>query len=185
MRKRILLFISLTGFWMVYFVVARTVFMLYNTEFTNHLTWGEILKSSVYGLKMDMSMTGYFILGYGVLLTLSVFYFSRVISFIVHSITILFLLASVFIVTIDLELYHHWGFRMNITPIFYMGEEATGTVDRLILLKLTSISIILFILFSWIYFKLIAPKINELTTSHWRTSLVTIFIMVLAIIPIR
>jgi phosphoglycerol transferase MdoB-like AlkP superfamily enzyme len=185
MRKRILLFTALTGFWMLYFVVARTVFLLYNTEFTAHLTWGEILKSSIYGLKMDMSMTGYFILMYGLLFTLSVFYFSKAISCIIHSITILFLLTSVLIVTIDLELYHHWGFRMNITPLFYMGEEATGTVDHLILLKLISISIFLLILFSWIYFKLIAPKINKLTTSHWRTSLVTLLIMVVVIIPIR
>jgi len=40
-------------FWIVFMVVARTCFLLYNYDQTSQLSWVEIIKVMLYGLKMD------------------------------------------------------------------------------------------------------------------------------------
>src|SRR5688572_26681517 len=120
MRKRLILFISLFLFWMVFFTVVRAVFLAYNYPFTAQLNFIEILTSHFHGLKMDMSMTGYFMMIYGLILTASTLFISRTLFLGAHCFTLLFLAVSSIVVMIDLELYRHWGFRMNTTPFFYM-----------------------------------------------------------------
>ena len=130
-------------------------------------------------------MSGYFLLVYGLLLTLSVVYFSRFVAFLFHGFTILFVLISVAVITVDLELYHHWGFRMNITPLFYMGDEVTGTVDMSVILKLLVIALSLLIFSVWLYFRIFSSRINGLQVTHWRATFVILLITVLLVIPIR
>ena len=153
MRKRLILFISLFLFWMAFFTVVRAVFISYNYEFTSQLNFVEVLKSLLYGLKMDMTMTGYFMLVYGLILAVSSLHVSRLLSLATHSVTILFLLMSALVVMVDLELYRHWGFRLNTTPLFYMGSEATGTIEPWLALRLITIALLLFTMFYWIYFR--------------------------------
>ncbi|HEY3430109.1 MAG TPA: hypothetical protein VGK39_05480, partial [Cyclobacteriaceae bacterium] len=93
--------------------------MSYNYPFTAQLTFIEVLKSFLFGMKMDMSMTGYFMLLFGILVSISSFKPSKVLFYTFHVFTLLLLLVAVLITTVDLELYRHWGFRMNTLPLFY------------------------------------------------------------------
>src|SRR6187399_2266446 len=104
MRKRLILFISLFLFWMAFFTVARGVFLAYNYPFTAQLNFIEVFKSLLYGLKMDMSMSGYFMVIYGLILTASTLFISRSLFLTAHFFTLLFLLTSSLIVMVDLEL---------------------------------------------------------------------------------
>src|SRR5687768_2799543 len=160
MRKRLILFISLFLFWMAFFTVARAIFLAYNYPFTAQLNFIEVLKSFLYGLKMDMSMTGYFMVIYGLILAASTFFTSHSLFFSTHAVTILFLSISSLIVMVDLELYRHWGFRMNTTPFFYMGSEAAGSVGLWIVIRMFVIAGILFASFCWAYFRFISPYFN-------------------------
>ncbi len=185
MRKRLILFISLFLFWMAFFTVVRAVFMGYNYEFTSQLNFFEVLKSLLYGLKMDMSMTGYFMLVYGLILMISALYVSRAISFVTNSVTVIFLLMSASIVMVDLELYRHWGFRMNTTPLFYMGSEAAGTIEPWLAAWLIVIVVFLFAAFCWIYFRFLAPSFRSLQPSGWKSSFILLLITCAMIMPIR
>ena len=185
MRKRLILFISLFLFWMVFFTVVRAVFLAYNYPFTAQLNFTEILKSHLYGLKMDMSMTGYFMVIYGLILAASTLFISRSLFFISRGFTLLFLLVSSLIVMVDLELYRHWGFRMNTTPFFYMGSEAAGSVGPWIIIRMLVIATLLFASFCWTYFRFIAPNFNSLQLSNWKSLIILVLVSGSMIIPIR
>jgi phosphoglycerol transferase MdoB-like AlkP superfamily enzyme len=185
MRKRLILFVALFLFWMVFFTVARTVFMAYNYPYTGQLNFIEILKSDVHGLKMDMSMTGYFLVIYGLILTASTLFVSRALLITAHGFTLLFLLVSSLIVMMDLELYRHWGFRMNTTPFFYMGSEAAGSVGPWVVIRMLLIACLLFASFCWLYFRFVAPRFNSLERSNAKSLIVLFLVTASMIMPIR
>jgi phosphoglycerol transferase MdoB-like AlkP superfamily enzyme len=170
---------------MVFFTVARTVFMVYNYHYTAQLSFIEILKSDLHGLKMDMSMTGYFMVIYGLILTVSTLLVSRKLFITAHFFTILFLVVSSLIVMTDLELYRHWGFRMNTTPFFYMGSEAAGSVGPWVVIRLLLIAVGLFALFCWLYFRFITPRFNSLEQPSRKSLVVLLLVTACMIMPIR
>ena len=77
MRKRLRILAYFALFWITFQIVIRAVFMLYNYDLSLHLTTGEIFRVFWSGLKMDISLSGYFIMLTGVILTASVFTRSR------------------------------------------------------------------------------------------------------------
>ncbi|HOX81649.1 MAG TPA: sulfatase-like hydrolase/transferase [Chryseolinea sp.] len=185
MRDRLLLFAKLFGFWMLVMSVGRICFLVYNYDLSSSLSAGEITLSLMHGLKMDLSMTGYAMALTGLLLTLSVFVPGRWIVFCINSFTLLFLVTCVVIVIIDMELYRHWGFRMNTTPLFYMGSEAIGSIDVWVATKTLVIGIILFVLLSWLYFKLITPQLKNLRATEKKVAFILLPVTVLMFLFIR
>ena len=71
MRRRLLVLGYLALFWLAFHVLLRAIFMLYNADLTEALTPFEIFQVFLHGLKMDISMTGYFMMAAGLILTLS------------------------------------------------------------------------------------------------------------------
>ncbi|HNG43384.1 MAG TPA: hypothetical protein PK203_16845, partial [Cyclobacteriaceae bacterium] len=130
MRERFQILLRLAIFWMVVMIVARICFLVYNADLTAQLTWGDIAKAMIYGLRMDMSMTGYILLLSGLILIASVFTQGKWVVYALHAINMLMLTALCAAVVTDLELYHHWGFRLNTTPLFYMSSEAAGSAGK-------------------------------------------------------
>ncbi len=136
-------------------------------------------------MKMDMSMTGYFMLIYGLILAISSLHSSRALSLITHSVTSLFLLMSAIIVMVDLELYRHWGFRMNTTPLFYMGSEAAGTIEPWLAVWLIVIAVLIFSAFCWIYFRFLASHVSSLKASGWKSFAILLLVTGSMVMPIR
>jgi phosphoglycerol transferase MdoB-like AlkP superfamily enzyme len=185
MRERLNVLGRLAIYWIAFMIVARISFLVYNHDQASNLNWIEILKVMLYGLKMDASMSGYLLMLSGIMLTLSVFIKGRWIFYTLTGFTLLFLLFSCITITADLELYRHWGFRINTTPFFYMGSEAAGSVSIFVILKLIVIIIVLFGAFTILYFKFIANRIREFKSPEKKTSLVLLIVSALMFIPIR
>jgi phosphoglycerol transferase MdoB-like AlkP superfamily enzyme len=185
MRERLKILLSLLLYWMAFFGLARIMFLCYNYPYTANLSPIEILKSMAYGMKMDISMTGYIIILSGLIITLSVFTAKRWVLTSLHVINLLFALLFCLVIIVDLELYRHWGFRMNITPFFYMGSEAAGTAEFLTLFSL----LILGSLFSWLfialYRKKIIPACNTLKPGAYSHALAILLASGLMFFPIR
>jgi phosphoglycerol transferase MdoB-like AlkP superfamily enzyme len=172
MRDRLLVFFKLFVYWMMYMSGARILFLLYNYDLSASLSLTEKLTSLFYGLYMDMSMTGYAMALSGLLLTLSCLLQGRWIGWAISTTTILILAVNTVIVIIDIELYRHWGFRMNTTPLFYMGSEALGSVNGLVIAKVIAIGMVILFTFIYFYFKWIVPSIRSLGTAHKSSALV-------------
>lgn len=185
MKQRILILVYGFIAWTLFFLVARALFLLYQFDLTAALSFKDILLIFVHGVRMDMSMAGYFSLLSGLLLTLTFFTRGKRIwlFWLTYNAIVLFVVS--FIIVLDFELYVHWGFRLDATPLMYMGKEAASSGDfwksiLLILywLVISGTALVLFIRF----FK---ARILSLTPASWVASPVLLLITALLIIPIR
>jgi hypothetical protein len=77
MRQRLLVLLYLAAFWLLFEIVIRALFLTYNYDLTAELSGGEILLTFLHGLKMDISLVGYFIAAAGLILTVSMFVKNR------------------------------------------------------------------------------------------------------------
>lgn len=185
MRERLQILLRLATFWMLAMIAARICFLVYNVEFTAQLSWGDIAKCMLYGLRMDASMTGYILMIAGLILIISVFVQHQWVAYLLNGFNTLMLLALCVAVVADLELYHHWGFRLNTTPLFYMGSEAAGSAGKGVIVKLIVILISFITAFGFLYAKFIFPGILTLKSASKKSALPIILVTVLMIIPIR
>ena len=185
MLKERIKFFGLQGlFWLVFFIVSRIFFLLYHFDQTASLSLTEIGTILLLGLRMDLAMAGYWLIFTGLLLTLPINNLKlifRLNSFF----TIALLLVSVTIVITDLELYSHWGFRMNTTPLFYAGPEAVASVNPIRLITMIVLYILLFSGFLYFYLKLIAKKILLLNPLPLKWAPVMFLITACLFFPIR
>jgi phosphoglycerol transferase MdoB-like AlkP superfamily enzyme len=185
MKDRLKFFFQLAVFWLVYFTIGRLIFLLYEYPLTFNLSLKEIILPLLLGTRMDAAMTGYWLLITGLLLTASPFIKPKSIATI-HGIYIgALLLFSSIVIVADIELYKHWGFRINSTPLMYIGEEAAGTVDKYVLIVLLLIFVIYFSLFQIWYWKIIHPKLRSLDVVEKKFAPLWLAITVALIIPIR
>ncbi|HEY3405117.1 MAG TPA: sulfatase-like hydrolase/transferase [Ohtaekwangia sp.] len=185
MRERLFIFLKLALFWLAYMILARAVFLLYNYDLSAQLTSGEIVLTEWYGFRMDASMAGYFMAAYGLLLTASVYFSGRWVYYTVNSLTIFLIVISSIIVIVDLELYRHWGFRLNTTPFFYLGSGAWGSIDPMMAVKTLSILVVLVSAGIGIYLKWIAVHLKSLPEAKRITALVLFIVSALMFLPIR
>lgn len=185
MRARLRLFGYFAIFWITFQIIIRATFLLYNHEFTDDLSASEIFQVFLHGLKMDLSISGYFLMLVGLILTASVFRQGKGIALILHIITVVILLLSTIIVGVDLELYHHWGFRLNTTPLFYVGSEAMGSIGFSVYVKLILIMITIFTLSLFFYFNFLATRFRLLNQPDKKAFIPLLILSALMFIPIR
>jgi phosphoglycerol transferase MdoB-like AlkP superfamily enzyme len=186
MRDRLRLLIYAALFWLVFMIAARGLFLSYNHDYATNLTGGELLKVFLYGLKMDVSLTGYLVMFSSLVLGISALVHKNGwVYYTLYAFTIFALFISCTIVIVDLELYRHWGFRMNTTPFMYISSEAMGSVAVSALLKLILILLGCLAAFLYLYIKTVLPGTKTLQRSGWKTAALMICIAGSMIIPIR
>ncbi len=185
MTSRIKLFLSYCLFWFSFFVIARIIFLIYHYPLTGTLSFGDILLTILNGARLDLTVMGYFSLIPGLLICLTTYFKPTILDIILKIYTGLMLFISSFIIVLDLELYTHWSYRMDATPLLYIGKEAAGSGDFWTTVILVIFWLILFGLFGWGYLKYISEKTKNLDSADWKTSIVMLIITALLIAPIR
>jgi len=185
MKERLTFFGKLALYWLLFFAVSRVLFFLYLHTQTSSLTGKEIVMPMLLGLRMDAAMTGYWMLLPGLILMISAFISVRWVYLLQGIVTSLLLFASTLLIVADLELYKHWGFRINATPLMYLESEAASSVNPSILVLLIVIFSVLLISFLYLYWKKLAPQLLTLQKLPRKWSPVWFIITVALIIPIR
>ena len=119
-----------TAFWLIFFFVARVIFVAYNFDVFKSLhliDWIEVLSV---GFLFDFKLTASILIFISVVLIISGLFKSEIsekgIQRISYPLSLIFLV----IIVIDIELYRNWGFRMDITPLFFISypwEAAAST----------------------------------------------------------
>ena len=187
MRRRLLVLGYLALFWLIFEVVIRGIFLLYNQDL-QQLSGGEIFGIFLYGLKMDMSLLGYFIMAAGLILTISMFVKNRWPYFALNTLNIFLIITCSILAIVDIELYRHWGFRLNTAPLFYLqntGAEAMGSVAISVVFKLLLIGTALITVFLFLYDRVLTPKINELKQGNRAGAGILLAVTAAMILPIR
>lgn len=185
MKDRILLFLRVYFFWIAYFELSRILFLFYHFDKSAGLSLKDTGTILLLGLRMDAAMAGYWSILTGLLLTASVIWTSKSLRLTQFIITLFLLILSSLIVVGDLELYKHWGFRMDTTPLMYMGSEGAGSVSAGVVIKLTIIFLLLFSVSLWLFYKTIYPHFSGLKKIHVRWTIALLVITGLLFIPIR
>ena len=170
---------------MLAMTAARVCFLIYNAELTAQLSGSDVFNSMLYGLRMDASMTGYILMISGIILIVSVFVQHRWAGYLLIGFNMLMLLALCVAMVADLALYHHWGFRLNTTPLFYMGSEATGSAGNGVIVKLVIILILSVAVFGFFFLKFISTRMLTVAPAPKRAALLVLLVTVLMFIPIR
>jgi len=172
-------------YWIAFQIVIRLVFLVYNYEHAANLSASEIFLTFAHGFKMDLSLTGYLLAIPGLLLCASIFSTRKWFRITFHTTIVVLLLLASIIVVIDIELYRHWGFRLNTTPFMYIGSEAIGSISIWITLKLLLIFILLFTGFLYLYWRTISASITLRNKASIKTLFLMLVITGLLFIPIR
>lgn len=185
MKARLKFFGQLALYWLLFFTVGRILFFIYLYAQTSTLTAKEIAMPMILGLRMDAAMTGYWLLIPGLILVASAFISAKWVTILQGFITSLLLLISTLLVVADLELYKHWGFRINATPLMYLESEAASSVNPAILVLLVILFVVLLTAFMLLYWKVLAPQLSSLPELPKKWSLIWLIITAALIIPIR
>ncbi len=187
MKQRLLSFLYYFLYWIVFFLAARLIFLVYNHALSFSLTIGEWFSIFWWGVRMDISMSGYISLIAALLFTLTTFSRGEFTTKVISVYTAVVLIIAGIIVAADMELYRHWGFRLDSTPLSYLKtpKEALGSANMWALV----IQLVVFVLLVWsfwrLYKKLIRPKLFRSESSGWVGIPVFLFIGALMILPIR
>ncbi len=174
-------------FWLFFFWIAKSFFLLYNLDQTALLSSKEIAGIFGYGLKMDISTVCYLLVVPGLILVLRLFLPFHFSNRVVRIYTIVFIVIASALVALDLGLYPHWGTRVNITAFNYINDpvamEASISITDVFKGILIAGSLTLAFLF---LYKRIFPKgmIPE-GKIKWSSSLLLLFLVATLIIPIR
>ncbi len=188
MRQRLRLFLNYAIFWIGFQVALRAIFLLYNHHFAADLNTSELFQVFWHGLKMDLSISGYFLAVTGIMLTISVFVQERWLYVIFHTLSIAFIILCCIIMMVDLELYRHWGFRLDTTPLFYITgaeSEAMGSVDISVVIKLFLILAATVVIALFVYSTWLMPNLKTLEPAAPKKALVLLLITGAMFIPIR
>ena len=187
MKKRLLFFAGYFLFWVLFCWIARLIFLIYNHPLSFSLTGGEWFLVFLHGTRMDASLAGYIALMAALILAFTSFFEGKTVTKIMAVYTMFVLVVASLLVVSDMELYRHWGFRLDSTPLSYLKtpKEALGSVKGWTLL----IQIFVFAVLIWsvwiLYKKMLRPKINHQKPLKWFAIPVFLFAGALMILPIR
>jgi phosphoglycerol transferase MdoB-like AlkP superfamily enzyme len=136
---------------------------------------------------MDLSMAAYLSILPGLILAVSFLFSAKRLNRILHSYTIIILLAITFINLLDLALYPHWGTRIavNVFSYFANPKEVLANVSFWNGVAAISIFLFFYILFTWFYKQFIVKSIAKSKVPKWYAAPVSLFVTALLIIPIR
>jgi len=123
-------------FFILLFVVQKPLFMFYHWDQASKASFGDWFAVIWHGLPMDLSTAGYFTVVPALLLIASIWVDRKYIvpAVNVYGIVVLFVISLIFLV--DIELYSHWGFRIDTTPFFYLKspKDALASISTGMLL---------------------------------------------------
>lgn len=187
MRERLRIFLYLTLFWLFFMICGRIVFLLYNFDYAATLTAGEIALTLLHGLRMDASISGYFIAASGLLLVISSVHNKTWVAWALSGLTVVLMILCVVLVCVDVELYRHWGFRMNTTPLMYLGSEAMGSIQLWVYIKVITAMVVMVSVFLYLFRSFIHPRILYLEDAKQKgkTALTMLALTILMFLPIR
>jgi len=145
-------------FWMIIFSSQRLLFFVYHFKLFKDATIADQLWLFVKGLRLDLSMSGYFLLIPTVVFIFHIFIPKKSLVFekIIHVYTIILVVLVLFLGIMDLSIYREWGTKLNSRAVEFLilspGEALASSTSSPILLSAV-LFIILLSLFLILYYK--------------------------------
>lgn len=175
--------------WIVFFELARLVFLFYHFAKARELSFSTAALSFFYGLRMDISMASYLLVPVCLLVLLGIFipFFRRALIYKIYTYLVLFIL--MIIVVTDLEVYRQWGFRIDATPLRYINSprEVWASISHLPVFLILFLFILVYAGICFLFDRLLSRIIPLMATGRYKglIAFVILLVTVSLIIPIR
>lgn len=121
LSNKIIFNLKYYGFWVLYFVVARFVFLVYHLNSTKNLDISEFFYVFIYGFRLDLSIAAYIVVFPFMIVLFGVFTNSRAILTIHQTYSWFILLVMNLLLFVDLFLYSYWNTRLDTTFVRYLN----------------------------------------------------------------
>lgn len=157
MKKRLIAVLLYALFWIVFFYCARLFFIFTHFNEASAYSFGSLAATFYYGLKLDISATGYIFLLPILLIIPGLYFTGNWFRIFLRWYTFIIIIVSACIIVGDTFLYRYWGYRMDITPLTYLNtpKDAAASVTTLQLIGFIAGVILISMLFIFLYKKLI------------------------------
>ena len=187
MKQRLIFFLRYAIFWIILFIAGRLFFWLYEHNFSFNLGAKEWFLSFIYGIRLDISTTGYILGVTGLILVFTSFFDGKVIHKIIKPFTLLVWIICSMIIVADLELYKNWGYRMDSTPLMYITKpkEALASTPLWLSLLLFAFVILLGFAGNFLYNRYLKAQVLKIMKAHFFTFPALLFLTGSMILPIR
>ena len=163
MKKFLFELVKLYLFWMLFFLVGRTLFLLSQTALLGGIPFGEILKVYPNALKLDTSAACWLMAPMLLLMTLQLVAKWRWIGLAKKVLMCVMLIVTSLTIFGEIGIYEEWQVKINIKALMYLRRpkeifDSVSTGVFLLLLLGTSVYITLFML---LYAKVVAKPKTE------------------------
>ena len=189
MRNRFAFQLRYFLFWLVFFVAAKAVFLLYHAAKAATLPGGEMLRVFGYGLRLDASAAAYLsIVPFGLLTVGSLLPARAPLDRLLRFYSAVAGVVVAFFTVADLELYKAWGFRLDATPLQYLDSPAEMAASAgsapLLLLTLVLAGLLAG---GWALYTKVCSKLPALPPGfgRGRAALVGLLYLALLAVPLR
>lgn len=107
-------------FWMLFFALSRTVFILFYTKYLHGIPFGEIISMYWHSLRLDMATACYILVIPGALTVLQSMISTRWLLFLNRFYTFIMILAYSFITTAEIGIYDEWKTKLHAKSLNYL-----------------------------------------------------------------
>jgi len=174
-------------FWIVYFVFARFFFLMYYVDKTQELELSTVLKTFLYGLRLDASFAAYISTIPFLFIMFSVITNPKIILKFIKWYTFVIVIFISLLLFIDAGLYQAWGVRLDTSLLPYLNTP-TLMISSTSTFQLVS-GIFGWILISFLFIK-IFKKIHQKNSDkidfgNWTQLPIFLLMTAVLIIPVR
>ena len=145
LKKLFIYFFREYLFWMVFFFICRSIFLVYNFDEMKEISFGEILSAFWQALYLDTSLASYF-LGFTFFIFSIHVFFPKKIFINIYKIYVIILLVLLSLITIaELEIYNEWGTKLNVKAIKFLehpSEVISSTRTSFLILGCIAVGIL-------------------------------------------
>lgn len=147
MKKIIASLIRQTVFWMFFFLVTRTLFLLYNTHLiiAEGIGFTETMASYYHALKLDFATACYFMIFPFLLLVIQSLYHARWMNVVNKVYTFVVITLFSLLTTVELGIYPEWKTKMPYKALMYLQNptEVYNSSSTLLFFVLIGVFIVL------------------------------------------
>lgn len=180
-KKKIAFVLATFCVTVVLMALQKPVFLLYYAADASQASLGEWLGVVWHGLLLDSTVAGY-ITALPLLLTLAsvwVRFSEKSWRIVLNSYFALISIVTAVIFAVDVELYQHWGFRLDSTILIYLTDprEAMASVDFWLGVRQTLLAAVYALLMIWAYRRVV--RLFDGQPLGWRAGLPWSFVFLL------
>ena len=187
MARRVMTFCLTYFYWLVFFILTRLLFVVYNWAEAAPLSWMDRIAIFTHGLILDLSAAGYLMLLPGLLVIVSGFMRRQFYPVFLRIYSLIGLIGMGLAAVADMVLYGYWGFRLDITPLLYLktpGEALASIAWWEVALPL-AIGVALVAGFDWLLRRVVLPFTRGWMVSYFRVPIVFLVLTLALLLPIR